>query len=108
MWVTGLDPFCPWEGNEDDIQQNTGKGERNPLGPECEVNGGKITTFCYCTENGSFTPELLKEMLKNINKHEEFNQSDGISPFLLLDGHGSWFQLEFLEYVNDVNNKGHK
>jgi hypothetical protein len=28
-----------------------------------------------------------------------FDRQDGINPFLLLDGHGSRFELPFLEYV---------
>jgi len=47
-------------------------------------------------------------MLKNIDKHEAFDRSNGIPPFLLLDGHGSQFQLDFLEYANDVHDEGHK
>ena len=47
-------------------------------------------------------------MLKNIDKHKAFDRSDGIPPFLLLDVQDSWFQLDFLEYVNDVRDEGHK
>ena len=35
-----------------------------------------------------------------------FDRSDGVSPFLLLDGHGSSFDLTFLEYINDPTTKG--
>ena len=30
-----------------------------------------------------------------------FDRTDGVSPFLLLDGHGSRFELPFLEYINN-------
>ena len=75
---------------------------------ECEFEGKQITTFYCCSENGGITSKLLKEMLKKIDKHETFDRSDGIPLFLLLDGHGSQFQLDFLENVNDVCDEGHK
>ena len=87
-WVMGLDPFCLWAAHDDDIEENMGRGQ---LGPECECKGKQIPTFCCCSENGSITSKLLKEMLKNIDKHEAFDRSDDIPPFLLLDGHGSQF-----------------
>jgi len=68
----------------------------------------KIPTFCCCTENGSITAELLMEMIKAIDNQHVFDRSDGILPFLLLDGHGSRFNLTFLEYINDTKIKGTK
>ena len=43
-------------------------------------------------------------MLKVIDKTEVFDRTDGIAPFLLLDGHGSRVQLTFLEYINNPAN----
>jgi len=34
-----------------------------------------------------------------------FDRSTGLNPFLILDGHGSRFELEFLEYINKVEHK---
>ena len=39
-------------------------------------------------------------MLGSIDKLGVFDRSDGIAPFLLLDGHGSRFDLKFLRYIN--------
>jgi hypothetical protein len=39
-------------------------------------------------------------MLEAIDKLQVFDRSTGLSPFLLLDGHGSRFKLEFLEYIH--------
>jgi len=44
-------------------------------------------------------------MLKAIDRIGVFDRSTGLSPFLLLDGHGSRFELSFLEYINDANHK---
>ena len=43
-------------------------------------------------------------MLKVIDKTEVFDRTDGIAPFLLLDGHGSRFDLISLEYINNPAN----
>jgi len=40
-----------------------------------------------------------------MDKQNLFDRSDGISPFLLLDGHGSRFELPFLEYILDDAHK---
>jgi hypothetical protein len=39
-------------------------------------------------------------MLKIMDGSECFDRSDGINPFLLLDGHGSRFELPFVEYIH--------
>ena len=44
-------------------------------------------------------------MLKYLDELEVFDQSTGLSPFLILDGHGSRFELEFLEYINTCETK---
>jgi hypothetical protein len=44
-------------------------------------------------------------MLKSIDKLDVYNRSTGLNPFLLLDGHGSRFELEFLEYINTCETK---
>ena len=40
-------------------------------------------------------------MLGRINEIGVFDRSDGIDPFLILDGHSSRFQLPFLDYILD-------
>jgi hypothetical protein len=44
-------------------------------------------------------------MLKYIDDLEVFDRSDGVNPFLLLDGHGSRFEIDFLEYINSPEHK---
>jgi hypothetical protein len=39
-------------------------------------------------------------MLLYIDDKQVFYRSTGLNPFLLLDGHGSHFELEFQEYTN--------
>jgi hypothetical protein len=100
-WVLGLDLFVPWIGEDNnDISANTGKGKRYPQGPVCNINGKIVPTFCGCHESGSITAGLLVKMLQTMDNIGVFDRSDGVSPFLILDGHGSRFDLTFLEYIN--------
>jgi len=105
-WVLGFDPFAEWIGGEENVSDNIGKGKAMPQGPECIFNGKHIPTFCCCSENGSITGQLLKEMLTAIDNIGVYDRTGtGLNPFLLLDGHGSRFDLNFLDYVNAVDTK---
>ena len=44
-------------------------------------------------------------MLKTVDKIGVFDQTDGVPPFLILDGHGSSFDLLFLQYINTAATK---
>ena len=83
QWVTGMDPFCDFTGEEeDDMEMNTGNGKMFPLGPECTFNNKQVPTFCCCSENGSIASELLTKMLAHIDNCGIFNRSDGVAPLL--------------------------
>jgi len=104
-WRLGFDPFAEWIGEENDVNANMGEGKSMPLGPECKYNGVNLPCFCCCSENGSITGGLLTQMLKAIDDLNVFDRSIGLNPFLLLDGHGSRFELEYLEYINRPESK---
>jgi len=106
-WETGFDPFAEWIGSEDNIEENCGDNKPYPFGPTCTFNGKEIPCFCCNSESGSITGPLLTSMLSYIDTKEVFNRSTGLNPFLLLDGHGSRFDLEFLEYINSEETKWH-
>jgi len=81
-------------------------GKAMPGGPEVMFRGKCIPCFCCNLENVSITGELLKEMLAAINRLDMFDhQESGLNPFLLLDGHGSHFKLDFLQYINTDGTK---
>jgi hypothetical protein len=83
-----------------------GLDKRHPCGSVCTFNGKQIPTFCCCSKNGSITAELLVAMLNAVDRSRVFDRSDGIPPFLLLDGHGSRFKLEFrLQYLHSKETK---
>jgi len=58
-----------------------------------------IPTFMGCRERGRITPEILKEAMENISSFNLFDRKEAI-PALLLDGHGSRFDLHVMDYVN--------
>ena len=44
---------------------------------------------------------MLTDILREIDYLQVFDQPGGKKPFLLLDGHGSRFELPFLWYITD-------
>jgi hypothetical protein len=77
-----------------------------PMSPECDFEGNIVPCFVAYTENGFIMSKLLATMLEAIDLSGVFPCGVGLpDPFLLLDGHGSLFDLPFLEYIN---NEGHK
>ena len=104
-WALGLDPDAEWHGDEKNIMGNAGRGKRYPMGPSCIVNGITVPAYCCCSENGSITAELLVKMLSAIDELRVLDRSDGVPPFLLLDGHGSRFDLHFVRYINNPQTK---
>ena len=102
-----LDVFADWVWEKDKnlISNTGGEGKQHLQGPAvCEFHRQKLPTMCCCSESLSITANLLVAMLKVINKSEVFDRTDGIAPFLLLDGHGSRFDLISLEYINNPAN----
>jgi hypothetical protein len=105
QWRLGFDAFAEWIGEENDIHLNIGEGKVYPMGPTCTYNGKNVPCFCCCLESGSITGMLLVQMLQAIDSVGVFDCTTGLNSFLLLDGHGSRFELEFLEYINTTEHK---
>jgi hypothetical protein len=53
------------------------------------------------------TSEILKEVFQTLDDLELFkkDRKEGKIPFMLLDGHQSRFDLDFLRYINTYPNK---
>ena len=47
----------------------------------------------------------MRQILDTLDKKEVFDRSNGLTPFLLVDGHISRFGLPFLEYIESMNHK---
>ena len=104
MVETGIDMFAEEFGQVSDrdyILKNSGKNKRFPGGPTCTHRGIDIPCLCEWTENGSVTSDILRKILNVLDELQVFDRTIGITPVVLLDGHGSRFQLPFLQYINN-------
>jgi hypothetical protein len=105
-WALGYEPFIDWTENEEDISENIRHDKAIPQGPDCNFRGKHIPCFCYNFRNGSIKGNLLIPMLQVIDYLNIFHPfENGLNPFLLLDGHRSCFDLNFLNYVNAAETK---
>ncbi len=104
--IMGLQPWASIIGDPSiDFEENSHGPEKfYPYGPTCTVFGRSIPTLVRCSESGSITSNILMDTLKHIDKCLELDRSE-VTPFLLLDGHGSRFELPFLDYVNSDETK---
>jgi len=87
----------------DFFQKNTGKGKMFPLGPECTFRGKKVPTMVRWSQSGSITSIILRDALATMDHYELFERTSNRRPFLLLDGHHSRFEVQFLKYVTDAD-----
>ena len=102
----GIDIEAPMIGDPSDtdfFQNNRGKGKMFPTGPECHFNGKTIPTLVRWSPTGSITSKILVDALSTLDHYQVFNRTIDRKPFLLLDGHGSRFELPFLQYVTDTD-----
>jgi hypothetical protein len=114
-WKTGIDirklrdeAIVP--GQEEEVAKlyiEFELGEDGALGggPVCTFRGKKIKTFCTCSPNASISSSSLTEMLRYMDSQNIFDRANGEKPVLVLDGHHSRMDLEFLEYINDEDHK---
>lgn len=79
----------------------------NNIGPTCVYKGKIIPCMVRFNEGGGINGAILKEIFQTLDKLEVFDQDskEGRKPFVLLDGHQSWFDIEFLEYINDPDHE---
>ena len=104
---TGIDPSSAIEGDivdEDFFEKNYGHGKLFPSGPSCRFNDQDIPCLVRWSEKGGITSDILAECLEHIDSYNFFERTEGLSPFLLLDGPGSRFEIPFLDYIT---NKDH-
>ena len=108
MCETGLDLSVDTVGDPSDddfFEKNSGKGKRFPGGPSCSVRGIEVPCFCRWSKKGGITTDILTDILKELDHRNLFPRLNDLTPFVLLDGHGSRFGLPFLEYINHPDHK---
>ena len=108
MTKTRVDPFpdIPLPiGCEPTMEESCGPGKTFPSGLVCTFNGVEIPTLCQWSEHGGMTGKILVNIFKELDRRKIVDRSDGVLPFVLLDGHQSRFSVEFLLYINNPNHK---
>ena len=108
---TGIDLTAVKIGNEEDkdffFKNSKGIDKRFPGGPTCMYKGKEIPCMVRFSEGGGITTKILTDILRTLDSLELFSagRENGIRPFVLLDGHGSRFGLEFLKYINEDSHR---
>ena len=90
------------------LKENRGDGQVFPEGPVvCMFKGKKMPMFVACSEGGGMDGFILTSILKHLGNIELYDKErrNGITPFILLDGYQSRFELEFLKYINNEQTK---
>jgi len=67
----------------------------------CVFQGKEIPCLTRWSPKGSITAHILIDIVHTLDHLQVFNRSEGQIPFLLLDGHGSRFALDLLQYIMD-------
>ena len=105
---TGIDISAEPHGTPDDtdfFDNNFGPGKLYPGGPTCNFKGKEIPCMVRWSPKGGITSVILAEALAHIDSYCVFERINGRTPFLLLDGHNSRFELPFLEYICDKDHE---
>lgn len=66
------------------------------------VNGIEVPCLVQRSPKGSMTSEILVDICATFDRLKVSDRSDEAMPYFSLDGHGSWVELPFPEYVNNL------
>ncbi len=104
--IMGLQPWADLIGDPMvDIETNSHEVDKlYPYGPTCDAGGKEDESYITCSESGLTTSDILTDVLIYLDKKLAFDQTEA-DLFLLLDGHGSCFEIIFLNYINDPTSK---
>jgi hypothetical protein len=78
-----------------------------PCGPNCTYKGKVVECWVGDSEHDSITSILLTNMLQKIDSYKVFDEdrANGVHPILLIDGHGSSFEVPLLQYtLSEIHN----
>ena len=91
------------------LEGNCGDGKIFPGIPSCTYKGKEVPGYVAFSESGGITPTILTNIFRKLDHLQLFDEDrqKGFVPFVLLDGHGSRFGLEFLEYINNESHLWH-
>jgi hypothetical protein len=70
-------------------------------GPTCKFRGVDVPCLVQHSPHGGITPLILTNCLRQLDELNLFPRTITKQPFVLLDGHDSRFNLDFLKYIRD-------
>jgi hypothetical protein len=84
------------------LNRNVGPEKLYPGGPSCTFKSKNIPCMVEFNPGGGMTSQILARIFETLDTLEVFkvDREKGLRPFVLLDGHQSRFELEFLKYMN--------
>ena len=85
------------------LKRNTGAGKVFPGGPICNFKGVDIPTLVCHSKSGGITAEILRGVLQHYDKYIPRQPGDPM-PACILDGHGSRFSIEVVDYIQNQEN----
>ena len=77
------------------------------VGPRCTYKGIKVPCIVEFLKGGVISGHIIVNTLNNSYALNLYNndRENFILPVLLVDGNGSCFDMEFLQYICDENHK---
>ena len=79
-------------------ENSNDSGKIFPGGPTYHVGDKIIPSFITCSTSGGITAKILTQCVRHIDKYLALDGSV-VTPSLVLDGHNSRFDFEFLTYI---------
>ena len=101
-YVTKL--FTKGEEEKDSVRflkSSQGKGNVLTCGPECVFRGKNVPCLVQWSKSGGVNATILTNCLRHMDELNLFQRNESLKPFVLLDGHSSRFDLEFVKYIRD-------
>jgi hypothetical protein len=106
-WISGIDirklKNTTLPDNNDEIAlMYVTEAENGAIGggPVCFFRGICIPCYCCSSPSASISSSLLTNMLRYMDSFNIFQREQDEKPLLLLGGHHSQMDLDFLEYIN--------
>jgi hypothetical protein len=94
------------EGKSTKDEYKNGFDRLFPMGSTCIFEGKDVPCFVSCHQSGSIMSHMLAIMLKRMDDLKLFSRGVSLpDPFLFLNRHGNRFDLPFLEYINNGQDK---
>lgn len=91
------------EGHSEEelYQRNCRSGQAMQGGPEITYRGKLIQSFVGTSRTGRLDSDVLLKICQYLDSFELYDRSNGVKPFLLLDGHGTVFETTLLDYIRE-------